>query len=176
MNYLSVGFGFRATTGRNSMCWQVGGETLEGHWKWGKGIRYKGQTAAIQRSWERWVLRLCRELQCVFLPDIWAEQKPPCSAAVYESGRLWGQLTHTHTHWSQCGDTSTSAVYLRRGNTYWLWVRCPWGTVPLRKPGHRFSEIHNLKWEKKKKIVLAGVTWMFYNRKTPWIQCHLWGI
>lgn len=31
VNYLSVGFGFRATAGSNGMCWQVGGGTLEGH-------------------------------------------------------------------------------------------------------------------------------------------------
>ncbi len=105
MNYLSFGFGFRATTGNNSMCWQVGGGTLEGHrereWR-----RYKGQTAAIHGSWER-------RVQSFSEPPFQTSerQKAACFAAPFESGWLWGQLTHTQG--SQRGDTDTSAVCLR---------------------------------------------------------------
>lgn len=122
MNYLLVGFGYRATTGSNSMCWQVG---------WG--------TAGKHGAWSRWVPKLCKKHQCASLQ---VKQKPACFAPPYEFRPLWGQLSHIGItvlwHWH-------SAVCLRCSETYWQWGRCPWGTVTQRKLGHRFSEIHNLK-------------------------------
>lgn len=59
------------------------------------------------------------------------------------------------------------------GQTYWRWGRCPRGTVPLRKPGHRFSEIHNLKRGGKAVYSACRSEWYHVKvlrYKTPWIQ------
>lgn len=77
---------------------------------------------------------------------------------------------NSHILGSQCGDSDTSAVYFRRSNTYWRWGRCPWGTVPPQKPGHRFSETHNLKWKTHTILYTCLQKWMVTYEHTKYCE------
>lgn len=115
------------------------GRREEEPWKdteWRKGIWYKGQHNMEHEHVE---YRDCaRSISVLSI-------KSHTSLLFLRHGMNFdqrGQLTQgLQCHWD-------SAVYLKWSNTYWQWGRYPWGTVPQRKLGHRFSEIHNLKWTK----------------------------
>lgn len=146
-NELFIGWvWFQGYTGSNTMCWQVGGRTLEGHHQWVKGWGTKGccdtpsmrllSAEIVEEASARLPTRPLRENR---------------SLLVLQHRIHFACEVNSLIQGSQCGDDDSPLHILlqRRWNTYWRWGWSPWGTGPLRKPGHRSSEIHSLKWKNK---------------------------